>query len=122
MENIIDNDDAASSDELSEWHSIDWRAVQMFVGKAQQRIAQTTMRKDFRRAKRLQRSLVRSWQAKALAVRKVTTNQGKRTAGMDRELWDTPSKKWNAISCLETHGYNAQPLRRVHIQYFPNQV
>jgi RNA-directed DNA polymerase len=115
MENIIDNDDAASSGDLSEWHSINWKAVKMFVGKTQQRIAQATMHKDFRRARRLQRSLVRSWQAKALAVRKVTENQGKRTSGIDRELWDTPHTKWNAISCLETRGYHAQPLRRVYI-------
>ena len=115
MENIIANDEAASPGDPSEWHSIDWKAVKMFVGKTQQRIAQATMHKDFRRAKRLQRSLVRSWQAKALAVRKVTENEGKRTSGIDRVLWDTPQKKWNAISCLETRGYTAQPLRRVYI-------
>ena len=31
--------DAALCDENSEWHSIDWKAVQLFVGKAQARIA-----------------------------------------------------------------------------------
>jgi RNA-directed DNA polymerase len=96
--------DAASPDEVSEWHSIDWKAVQYFVGKAQSRIAQAELEKDFRRVKRLQRSLIRSWQAKALAVRKVTENQGKRTSGVDRELWDTPQKKWNAISRLNLVG------------------
>jgi RNA-directed DNA polymerase len=32
--------------------------------------------------------LTRSFSAKASAVRRVTENQGKRTAGVDRELWD----------------------------------
>jgi RNA-directed DNA polymerase len=50
-----------------------------------------------------------------LAVRKVTENQGKRTSGVDRELWDTPSKKWEAVSRLTLHGYRAKPLRRVWI-------
>lgn len=113
MENV--HNDAAPSDEKSEWHSIDWKHVARFVGKAQMRIAQAEMEKDFRRVKRLQRSLIRSWQAKALAVRKVTDNQGKRTSGIDRVLWDTPDKKWKAISGLLPQGYIARPLRRVFI-------
>jgi len=113
MEHI--GNDAASPDESSEWHSIDWKAVMQFVGKAQMRIAQAETEKDFRRVARLTRSLIRSWQAKALAVRKVTENQGKRTSGIDCVLWDTPTKKWNAIGCLNTNGYRARPLRRVYI-------
>ena len=97
MDDIESDFDAASPDEVSEWNSIDWKAVQSFVRKAQTRIAQAELAKDFRRVKRLQRSLTRSWQAKALAVRKVTENQGKRTCGVDRELWKTPTQKWNAV-------------------------
>ncbi len=113
MENT--GDSAAPLYELDGWHSIDWKAVMQFVGKAQMRIAQAETEKDFRRVARLTRNLVRSWQAKALAVRKVTENRGKRTSGVDRELWDTPTKKWNAISCLNPKGYRARPLRRVYI-------
>jgi len=113
MENI--GNDAASPGESSEWHSIDWKAVMQFVGKAQMRIAQAETEKDFRRVARLTRNLTRSWQAKALAVRRVTENQGKRTSGVDHVLWDTPTKKWNAISCLNPKGYRARPLRRVYI-------
>jgi RNA-directed DNA polymerase len=79
------------------------------------RIAQAEMDKDYRRVKRLQRSLVRSWQAKALAARKVTENQGKRTSGVDRELWPTPTAKWNAVCRMNKPGYRAKPLRRVWI-------
>ena len=108
--------DAAPTDEQKcDWHFIDWNAVTLFVSKAQSRIAQATTDENFRRVTRLQRGLVRSWQAKALAVRKVTTNQGKRTAGTDRELWDTPLQKWNAIERLGQRNYNASPLRRVYI-------
>lgn len=113
MENTSNS--AASSDEKSDWHSIDWKAVMQFVGKAQMRIAQAELEKDFRRVARLTRSLIRSWQAKALAIRKITENQGKRTSGVDCVLWDTPTKKWNAISCLTPKGYRARPLRRVYI-------
>jgi RNA-directed DNA polymerase len=115
MDDIESDFDAASPDEVSEWNSIDWKAVQSFVGKAQTRIAQAELAKDFRRVKRLQRSLTRSWQAKALAVRKVTENQGKRTCGVDRELWKTPTQKWNAVSQLNLTGYRAKPLKRTWI-------
>ena len=113
MENI--RKDATSSSGPSDWHSIDWKLVMRFVGKMQQRIAKAEQEKDFRRVKRLQRSLIRSWQAKALAVRRVTENQGKRTSGVDRELWDTPEKKWSALCCLHPKGYRTSPLRRVYI-------
>lgn len=113
MENI--HKDAASPGESNEWHSIDWKLVMRFVGKAQMNIAKAEMAKDFRRVAKLRRNLIRSWQAKALAVRKVTENKGKRTSGIDCVLWDTPKKKWNAVCQLNQKGYRARPLRRVYI-------
>jgi RNA-directed DNA polymerase len=113
MENT--GNSAAPPNEPDDWHSIDWKAVTQFVGKVQMRIAQAELEKDFRRVAKLTRSLIRSWQAKALAVRKVTENRGKRTSGVDRELWDTPEKKWKAVSRLNQAGYQARPLRRVYI-------
>ncbi|MFG9957574.1 reverse transcriptase N-terminal domain-containing protein, partial [Pseudomonas aeruginosa] len=50
-----------------------------------------------------------------LAVRRVTENQGKRTAGVDRVLWDTPDTKWKAAQGLKRRGYQPRPLRRVFI-------
>jgi RNA-directed DNA polymerase len=113
MENI--RKDAAPSDDHSDWHFIDWKQVVRFVGKVQMSIAQAEQEKDYRRVKRLQRSLIRSWQAKALAVRKVTENQGKRSSGIDHVLWDTPDKKWKAINGLSPKGYKARPLLRTYI-------
>ena len=59
--------------------------------------------------------LTHSFSGKALAVRKVTENQGKRTPGLDGEIWDTPKKKAVAISRLKRQGYKPRPLRRVYI-------
>ena len=80
------------------------------------RIAKATQDSDWRRVKALQRLLTRSFSARALAVRRVTENQGKRTAGVDRELWDTPTCKWEAVSAIkQQRGYRPMPLRRVYI-------
>lgn len=106
---------SASPGEPKDWHLIDWGLVTQFVRKAQTRIAQAEQDHDHRRVSRLQRGLVRSWQAKALAVRRVTENRGKRTSGVDRELWNSPEAKWNAVRRLNRVGYKASPLRRVYI-------
>jgi RNA-directed DNA polymerase len=116
MEEIIGNDGSASSHEPNGWQHIEWRRVEWNVRTMQKRIAKATQEGDWRRVKALQRSLTRSLAARALAVRRVTENQGKRTAGVDRELWDTPTCKWEAVSMLkQQRGYRPQPLRRVFI-------
>ncbi|WP_246888905.1 group II intron reverse transcriptase/maturase [Pseudomonas chlororaphis] len=79
------------------------------------RIAKACREGNWRRVKALQRMLTRSRSARYLAVRRVTENQGKRTAGVDRVLWDTPDAKWKAANGLKRHGYKPRPLRRVFI-------
>ena len=116
MKKVVDNDDPASSHLPSGWHAIDWRRVEQRVRTTQMRIAKATQESDWRRVKALQRLLVHSFSARAVAVRRVTENQGKRTAGVDRELWDTPTCKWEAVSTLrKQRGYRPLPLRRVYI-------
>lgn len=115
MEVIESNFGSASSHVPSEWSAIDWRRVQKNVKVMQIRLTKATKEGDWRRVKSLQRWLTRSFSAKALAVKRVTENQGKRTAGVDRKLWDTPLQKFAAISQLEKRRYRPLPLRRVYI-------
>jgi RNA-directed DNA polymerase len=79
------------------------------------RLTEATQEGNWRRVKSLQRWLTRSFSAKAWAVKRVTENQGKRTAGVDRQLWDTPLQKYAAIAQLEKRRYRPLPLRRVYI-------
>jgi RNA-directed DNA polymerase len=81
----------------------------------QTRIAQATREQDWRRVKALQRFLVNSFSAKVLAVKRVSENDGKRTPGVDGEIWSTPEAKWQAIQRLDSRGLRPQPLRRVYI-------
>ncbi|MGF6777765.1 group II intron reverse transcriptase/maturase [Paraburkholderia sp. GAS334] len=106
---------SALSGAPQDWFAIDWRRVERTVRGTQIRIAKATLDGNWRRVKALQRMLTRSWSAKALAVRRVTQNQGKRTAGVDRELWDSPERRWHAIDELKRRGYKPLPLRRVFI-------
>jgi len=91
------------------WHDIDWCRVQQNVRAMQIRIAKACREGNWRRVKALQRMLTRSRSARYLAIRRVTENQGKRTAGVDRVLWDTPDAKWKAANGLKRHGYKPRP-------------
>jgi RNA-directed DNA polymerase len=93
---------AASHDQ--DWHQIDWYKVQRDVRRLQRRIAKA--RQDGRRGKMkaLQRLLTHSFSGKALAVRRVTENQGKRTPGVDGVTWDTPEQKATAMRELRQRG------------------
>jgi RNA-directed DNA polymerase len=106
---------SASSHAPTEWAAINWRRSQKNVRVMQSRLAKATQESDWRRVKALQRWLTRSFSAKALAVKRVTENQGKRTAGVDRELWDSPQQKYAAIARLKMQRYRPLPLRRVYI-------
>ncbi|MGF6818603.1 RNA-directed DNA polymerase [Paraburkholderia atlantica] len=97
------------------WYAVDWRRVERTVRGMQIRIAKATREGDWRRVKALQRMLTRTLSAKLYAVRRVTQNQGARTAGVDRELWDSPESRWLAVGRLKRHGYKPLPLRRVFI-------
>jgi RNA-directed DNA polymerase len=98
-----------------QWETIDWFKVENEVNRLQTRIAKATANNNRNTVKRLQYLLTHSFSAKAYAVRKVTTNQGKKTAGVDGILWSTSSSKMKAVLSLTDHGYRANPLKRVYI-------
>jgi len=97
------------------WHAINWRAVHESVRRLQARIVKATKEQRWGKVKALQHLLTHSFSGKALAVRRVTENQGKKTPGVDKVIWDTPEKKAKAVGELKRRGYQPQPLRRVYI-------
>ncbi|MFI3249937.1 MAG: group II intron reverse transcriptase/maturase [Eubacteriales bacterium] len=99
-----------------QWNNIDWKRAEVEVNRLQVRIAKATEKKNWNAVKRLQYLLTHSYYAKALAVRKVTTNKGKNTSGVDKALWTTPSAKMKAVLQLTDKNYKAKPLRRVFIE------
>lgn len=97
------------------WNNIDWDKASTMVNRMQYRISKAWKNGNFNLAKRLQYLLSNSFYAKALAVRKVTSNKGKHTAGIDGLLWQTDRQKTKAVENLVIKGYRAKPLRRVYI-------
>src|SRR3954453_17736976 len=99
----------------TDWHAINWPKVYQNVRRLQARIVQATKDGRWGKVKALQRLLTRSFSGKALAVRRVTENEGKKTPGVDRQTWNTPRSKGMALHQLKQRGYTPQPLRRVLI-------
>ena len=106
---------ASSAKCRTSWKGINFAQCERKVRKLQVRIAKALKEGRYNKVKALQHLLVTSFEAKVLAVRKVTSNKGKRTAGVDHVLWDTDARKINAVCSLKRRGYRVLPLKRVNI-------
>ena len=105
----------AASHIQANWHEIDWNKANQKVRRMQARIVEATKAGRWGKVRALQHLLTHSFYAKALAVRRITENQGKKTPGVDGIVWDTPQAKTAAIASLKRHGYKPAPLKRVYI-------
>ncbi len=105
----------APTDRQSKWNSIDWKTAETTVTRLQERIAKAVKEKKFGKAKALQWLLTHSYYAKLLAIKRVTSNKGKNTPGVDKVVWSTSRQKLNAVKLLKRSGYRPQPLRRIYI-------
>lgn len=101
--------------DMTPWHGINWAEAYEHVRRMQIRIVKATQEKRWNKVKALQRLLTSSFYGKALAVRRVTENQGKRTPGVDGATWSTPAAKMDAVYSLRRKGYRPLPLKRIYI-------
>jgi len=97
------------------WHGINWADVHRQVRRLQARIVKATQESRHNKVKALQWLLTHSFSGRALAVKRVTENQGKNTPGVDKSTWKTPVAKIKAIASMKRRGYSPLPLRRVLI-------
>ena len=114
--NEIKTSCASTDQKRSAWGSIDWNKCEIAVNKLQARIVKAQKAGKHGRVKSLQWVLTHSFYAKALAVKRVTSNSGSDTAGVDKVKWSTPNTRFKAIGELKRRGYKPQPLKRVNIK------
>lgn len=98
-----------------EWNQLNWRKIHKVVFKLQKRIFRAFENGDVKKGRRLQKTLLKSYYNRLLAVRKVTQdNQGKKTGGVDKVKSLTPSQRLKLAQNLKL-GDKAKPIRRVWI-------
>ncbi|MDX8128139.1 group II intron reverse transcriptase/maturase [Methylomonas sp. OY6] len=112
--NVVTSACAASGFEV-DWHSINWGQCHQQVRRLQARIVKAIQEGRWGKVKALQWLLTHSFSGKAIAVKRVTENKGKKTSGVDGKTWSTPKAKSQAMSSLRRRGYQPLPLRRVYI-------
>lgn len=97
------------------WNTINWIKVIEEVRRLQMRIAKAAREKNPGKVKSLQWILTHSLNAKLLAIKRVTSNNGKNTPGVDGIIWNTDKKKMDALNQLKRSGYKPLPMRRIYI-------
>ncbi|HEY9692865.1 MAG TPA: reverse transcriptase domain-containing protein [Oculatellaceae cyanobacterium] len=97
-----------------DWSQVNWNKVNKLVRNLRQRIFRARKLGDFRKLRSLQKLMLRSYANLLLSVRRITqTNQGKATAGIDKEVVNTPEQR--VILANNWDGGNLKPARRVEI-------
>jgi len=81
----------------------------------QVRIAKAVEQERWHKVAALSHILTHSYYGKLWTIRRVVSNKGQNTAGVDRIIWKTPKQKLNAIKELRQRGYRPQPQRWVYI-------
>ena len=107
------------SSNTTDWNSISWNKIEMYVDKQQKRIYKAEVNKDKRKVRNIQRLLTNSRAVAILAVRRVTeTNKGRKTPGIDgfRALTDKEKGELvDKILTMDIHKHKPKPTLRKYI-------
>lgn len=97
------------------WAAIPWRAIGIHVLKLQKRIYLASKEGDIRKVRKLQHTLVNSYDAKLLATRRVSQdNKGKKTPGVDGVKLIKAAQRFVFAKNVKIFT-KGKPLRRVWI-------
>jgi RNA-directed DNA polymerase len=100
--------------QLEDWSHIQWRKAHKLVKNLRQRIFRARKLGNFKTLRSLQKLMQRSYANLLLSVRRITqTNKGKATAGIYKEISNTPMQRVTLVN--EWKGGNLLPTRRVEI-------
>ena len=108
----------------TDWTRVNWRKVQRQVRTLRQRIFRASQASACKRARSLQKLMLRSYANTVLSVRRVTQlNAGRHTPGVDKLVVKTPEARGQLVDALSTcQPWRAKPVRRVYIPKANNQL
>jgi RNA-directed DNA polymerase len=99
---------------LEDWSQVNWQKAYKMVRNLRQRIFLAKQLGNWRKLRSLQKLMLRSRANLLLSVRRITqTNQGKATAGIDKEVVNTPEQRVKLVN--DSRGGSQSPTRRVMI-------
>ena len=103
--------------QLQDWSQINWKPVMKNVRNLRKRIYRATQNRQWNKVRSLTKLILRSFANLLTAVRKVTQlNQGRKTAGTDKEVILTPEQRVKLIREMGDYTlWKVQPTKRVYI-------
>ena len=107
-----------SNNASESWKNLPWKKFRRNLFRLQMRVYKAVQVGDMRKAKSIQKLILKSTAARLLAVRQVSQlNAGKKTAGIDGEKDLTPEERFELSNELKSHGSNwqHQGLREIPI-------
>ncbi len=100
--------------QLTNWSQINWRKARKIVRNLRQRIFRARQLGQWKQLRRLQKLLIKSRANLLLSVRQITqVNTGKQTAGVDKEVINTPRARVKLVNEWEMP--KASPTKRIYI-------
>ena len=100
--------------QLTDWSQVNWNKARKIVRNLRQRIFRARKLGQQKQLRRLQKLLIRSRANLLLSIRQITqVNTGKQTAGIDKEVVNTPAQRVKLANNWEMP--KAKPTRRVYI-------
>lgn len=103
---------APADNQQTLWDRIDWTKAELAVRKLQARIVKAQKEGRYNKVKALQWTLTHSFYAKALAVKRVTSNGGGNTPGVDMETWEKPEAKNTSNKRTQTQRLPAEAIEK----------
>lgn len=97
------------------WRQMDWENANQILKKLQKRLAMAEYEHNNAMVTNIQKLITDSIEIRALAVKKVTDQSGRRP-GIDGVLWLSDADKMKGAMSLNAEEYEAKPLRRIVIQ------
>ena len=96
-----------SNNASESWKNLPWKQFRRNLFRLQKRVYKAVQVGDMRKAKSIQKLILKSTAARLLAVRQVTQlNAGKKTAGIDGEKNLTFKERFELSDELRRHGSN----------------
>jgi len=113
----MDEKVTVSPPQTCEWNAINWHHCTMFVRDLRQEIFRAAKEENLKKVRTLQRVMLRSYENRCLAVRRVTQiNRGKYTPGVDKLVVKTPTARGKMVDMLGTYElWKPLPTKRVYI-------
>ncbi len=117
MDEKLDNEQSLNVRHRTDWWANDFKLAYRKVENLRKRIFRATRNNDMKKVRSLQKLMLRSRANILVSVRRATQiNQGKVTAGIDRQTALTPVERAKMVNALSNYrAWNPKPAKRVYI-------